>query len=79
LRWFFDKEEPGVRTSTQQRKIRKNNITINFTFLQHHPQEPEATEQGISNKKRDREKVKMTIGFSFPSNRGEKGKKLEEQ
>jgi hypothetical protein len=81
-------EEPGVRRSTQQRKIRKK-ITISFTFPQHHPQEPEAAEQGIGNKKREEEKVKearnqqtklsITIGFSFPSTRGEKGKKLEEQ
>jgi hypothetical protein len=78
-----------VRTSTQQRKIRKKNITISFIFLQHHPQEPEAVEQGIGNKKRDEEKVKearnqqtklsITIGISFLSTRGEKGKKLEEQ
>jgi hypothetical protein len=52
-------------------------------------QEPEAAERGIGNKKRDEEKVKearnqqtklsITISISFPSTRGEKGKKLEEQ
>ena len=78
-----------MRTSTQQRKIRKKNFTISFIFLQHHPQEPEAAERGIGNKKRDEEKVKearnqqtklsITISISFPSTRGEKGKKLEEQ
>jgi hypothetical protein len=78
-----------VRTSTQQRKIRRKHITISFTFLQHHPQEPAAAEQGIGNKKRDEEKVKearsqqtklsITISFSFPGTRKKRGKELEEQ
>ena len=82
--------EEAVRENVHPaEKKKKKNITISFTFLQHHPQELEAAEPGTGNKKRDEEKVKearnhqtklsITIGFSFPSTRGEKGKKLEEQ